>query len=111
MRRWLQQLKARAQQPRSPIDLWIQRQREIVLRLPKWLVGTWTISSLGLGVWCAIENHGLMPLLRHLYRDPVYAGLGTVSLTVLPLLVVLYGIARVLRPRPPSNLPEAHVRR
>jgi hypothetical protein len=108
---WIAKLRARAAaQPKTKLDVWAQRHREFVLRLPRWLVGTSLISSLALGVWCAIYDRGLMPLLRHLYSREL-ASLATVVLTTLPCMLVLYGIARLVRPRPTSNLPDARLRR
>jgi len=108
---WLQRLKDReATRPKTKIDLWIQRHREYVLRLPRWLVGTSVISSIALGVWCAIYDHGLMRVMSYVYRTEGYAAMATVAFTVLPCLLLLYGIARVVKPPPPTNLPSARVR-
>jgi hypothetical protein len=98
--------------PRSKIDHWIQRQREIVTRLPKWLVGTSVVSSLALGVWCAVYDKGLMTIFRPLYATrPGFAHIATAAFTMIPVLVVLYVIARIVKPKPASNLPDARVRR
>ena len=109
---WIAKLRARAQAvPKTKLDVWVQRHREFVLRLPRWLVGTSLISSLALGVWCAIYDRGLMPLMRRLYtREDGLDGHDRAS-PRLPCMLVLYGIARLVRPLPPSNLPDARVRR
>ena len=96
--------------PKSKLDLWIQKQREYVLRLPRWLVGTWTVSSFAFAIWCIVYDRGWKPVLDRLDARPGYAEIGTVGLTVLPLMVVLYGIARLLAPPPPTNLPNARIR-
>lgn len=96
--------------PKTKVDIWIQKQREYVLRLPKWLVGTWTISSFAFAIWCVVYNHGVMPVVSGHYRTPVSAAVVTIGLTVLPLMVVLYVIARLLKPPAPTNLPSARVR-
>ena len=108
---WLQRMKDRElARPKTKLDLWIARHREYVLRLPRWLVGTSVISSVALGVWCAIYDHGLMGLASRIYKTPGYAALVTVAFTVMPCLIILYGIARIVKPPPPTNLPPARLR-
>lgn len=108
LERWLERERAR---PRSKIDHVMQRQRDLVLRLPKWLVGTTVVSSVALGVWCAVYDRGLMKVLGPLYATrPGFAHIGTVVFTMFPFLIALYVIARIVRPKPPSNLPDARAR-
>jgi hypothetical protein len=95
--------------PKTKIDIWIQKQRAYVLRLPKWLVGTWTVSSVAFGVWCVVYNRGWMPVMSGVYRTPGFDEMMAIGLTVIPLLIVLYGIARVIKPPPPTNLPSARI--
>lgn len=108
LERWLERERAR---PRTKIDHAIQRQREFVLRLPKWLVGTTFVSSFALGVWCAVYDRGLMTLLGPLYETrPGFAHLATVVLTMFPFVIALYVIGRIVKPKPASNLPDARAR-
>jgi hypothetical protein len=95
---------------KTAADHWIQRQREIVLRLPRWLTGTSIVTALSFGVWCVYGTHFLYRPLYRLYEDPVYAGLATIGLPLFGVIVALYGIARLLKPHPPSSLPNARVR-
>jgi hypothetical protein len=105
--RFIEREKAR---PKTKLDIWVQKQREYVLRLPKWLVGTWTVSSFAFAIWCAVYNRGFMSLVSGLYRTPGYDEVFAICLTVIPLFIVLYGIARLLKPPAPTNLPSARVR-
>jgi hypothetical protein len=95
--------------PRTKVDLWMQRQREYVLRLPKWLVGTWVVSSLAFAIWCLVYNRGLTPLI---WDDTTNEGglvLFIVGLTFLLLMIPLYVIARIVRPPARTNLPDARI--
>ncbi len=97
--------------PWEKLDHWIKRQREYVLRLPKWLVGTWTVSVVAFSVWCVVYDKGLMPPLSRFYgRNPAYAVTGTIAFTTLAGLALLYGLARLIRPPAPTNLPPARTR-
>jgi hypothetical protein len=108
LERWLERERAK---PKGKLDQAIQRQRQLVLRLPKWLVGTSLISSCALGVWCAIYDRGLMKVLRPLYAtQPGFAHIATVVFTMVPCMLALYAIARIVKPKPPSNLPDARIR-
>ena len=110
---WLERLLERERaRPRTKIDHAIQRQRELVLRLPRWLVGTSLISSCALGVWCAVYDQGLMKLFGPLYATrPGFAHIATVAFTMIPCMLALYVIARLVKPKPPSNLPDARLRK
>jgi len=95
--------------PKTKFDIWMQAQRAYVLRLPKWLVGTWVVSSMAFAVWCIVYNKCLMPVVSRIYNDPVYRAIMTFGLTWIPLLVVLYVIARLIKPPAPTNLPSARI--
>lgn len=96
--------------PWNNVDRWLKAQRAYVLRLPRWLVGTWTVSVVAFSVWCALYDHGLMPpLLRFYDRQPAYAVMGTIAITTLAGLAPLLGLARLIKPPAPTNLPGARI--
>ena len=97
---------------RRPIDHWIARQREIVMRLPRWLVGSTVFGALALGIYWAVTDRGMSRWLAFLpFPQGGYRGLATIALTAWPVLIALDVVARLLRPRPPSNLPPAEALR
>jgi hypothetical protein len=93
-------------------DEWLAHQRAIVLRLPRWLVGSALIASLALGIEWALTTSGPAPVLVHFIggsaRGDAVAALGTATAPVV-CMIALYVVARVVRPKAPSNLPAARV--
>jgi hypothetical protein len=94
-------------------DEWLARQRAIVLRLPRWLVGSALLASVALGIEWALATSGPAPVLVHVIggspRGDTVAALGTVTAPVVVCMIALYAIARIVRPRPATNLPNARV--
>ena len=97
----------------TPADEWLAHQRATVLRLPRWLVGSALIASLALGIEWALTTSGPAPVLVHFIggsaRGDAVAALGTVTAPVVVCMIALYVVARVVRPKAPSNLPAARV--
>ncbi len=95
--------------PRTPIDDAIARQREIVLRLPRWLVGSMLAGTLALGIYWAATRTGLWRIVTAIIDDDVLATLATATLPLYPVLIGLYIVARLRGPRPPPSVPPARV--
>jgi hypothetical protein len=99
---------------RTRADAWIRDQRAVVLRLPRWLVGSAVVASFALGVEWMVTGSGPAPWFAHFFQDtpawgPAVAMLATVALPVQICVIALYVVARIVRPPPPSNLPGARV--
>src|SRR5262245_62433279 len=100
MRRWIErQLERERQRPRTAIDHWLMKQREIVLRLPQWLIGSTLVGATALGIAWAVTRRGLWPAFAWLFEDEVWAFMGTVAFTIWPMMIALYVVARFMPPR------------
>lgn len=110
--KWLDRVRAEANaMPKTKLDVWIQKQRAIALRLPRWLVGTSVVVTLTFGIWCVVYQRGLWRPAMSLVEDPVYAALFTAVLPLFPVMIALWVIAKIVKPNEPSNLPTARVER